>query len=201
MDLRAQTGLSGQNKIREETSMFKTVTTFGIAVALVSGAVATAQAPTALPIPGLPKPPKAYPAYDYGMPINMEQTRKVIAAAEAEAARHNVHPTIAVVEPSGALEYYFKATGAFYAMEEMAMRKAKSAARNRRSTTYDMDRYSAGITGITAADEIFPFGGGEPIFYQGKVIGGIGVTGTVGFDQAIADAGSQALDGKAPDAK
>ena len=181
--------------------MFKTVMTLGVAFALVSGAVATAQAPSALPIPGLPKPPKPYPAYEYGMPINMEQTRKVIAAAEAEAAKHNAHPTIAVVEPSGALEYYFKATDAFYAMEEMAMRKAKSAARNRRSTTYDMERYSAGITGITAADEIFPFGGGEPIFWQGKVVGAIGVTGTVGFDQAIAEAGSLALDGKAPGGK
>jgi len=181
--------------------MFKTVMTLGVAFALVSGAVATAQAPSALPIPGLPKPPKPYPAYEYGMPINMEQTRKVIAAAEAEAAKHNVHPTIAVVEPSGALEYYFKATDAFYAMEEMAMRKAKSAARNRRSTRYDMERYSAGATGITAAEEIFPFGGGEPIFAQGKVVGGIGVTGTVGFDEMIAHAGALALDGKAPDAK
>ena len=44
-------------------------------------------------------------------------------------------------------------------------RKAKSAARNRRPTRYDMERYSAGITGITAAEEIFPFAGGEPIFF------------------------------------
>jgi len=181
--------------------LLKTVLACAGLLAFVSLTVATAQAPSALPLPGLPKPPAPYPNYDYGMPINMEQTRKVIAAAEAEGARHNVHPTIAVVEPSGALEYYFKATGAFYAMEEMAMRKAKSAARNRRSTRYDMERYSAGVTGITAAEEIFPFGGGEPIFWQGKVIGGIGVTGTVGFDEMIAHAGALALDGKAPDAK
>ncbi|HEY4029237.1 MAG TPA: heme-binding protein [Caulobacteraceae bacterium] len=181
--------------------MFKTVMAFGVAAALVSAGVATAQAPLALPIPGLPKPPAPYPNYQYGMPITREQTRKVIAAAEAEAAKHNLHPTIAVVEPSGALEYYFKATDAFYAMEEMAMRKAKSAARNRRATRYDMERYSAGVTGITAAEEIFPFGGGEPIFYQGKVIGGIGVTGTVGFDESIAHAGALALDGKMPDVK
>jgi uncharacterized protein GlcG (DUF336 family) len=181
--------------------MFKSVMTVGVAAVLASAGAAAAQAPSALPIPGLPKPPAPYPAYQYGMPITMEQTRKVIAAAEAEAAKHNLHPTIAVVEPSGALEYYFKATDAFYAMEEMAMRKAKSAARNRRATRYDMERYSAGITGIAAAEEIFPFGGGEPIFYQGKVVGGIGVTGTVGFDEAIAHAGALALDGKMPDAK
>ncbi len=190
-----------QRKSRGGFQLFKTVLAGAGLLALVGGAVATAQAPSALPLPGLPKPPAPYPAYEYGMPIDMEQTRKVVAAAEAEAAKHNVHPTLAVVEPSGALEYYFKATGAFYAMEEMAMRKAKSAARNRRSTRYDMERYSAGVTGITAAEEIFPFAGGEPIFYQGKVVGGIGVTGTVGFDEMIAHAGSVALDGKAPDAK
>jgi glc operon protein GlcG len=181
--------------------LFKTVMTFGAAVLLVSATVATAQAPSALPIPGLPAPPKPYPNYDYGMPINAEQTRKVIDAAEAEAAKHNVHPTIAVVEPSGALEYYFKATGAFYAMEEMAMRKAKSAARNRRSTRYDMERYSAGITGITAAEEIFPFAGGEPIFADGKVVGAIGVTGTANFDEAVAHAAALAIDHKMPDDK
>jgi glc operon protein GlcG len=181
--------------------MLKTALMLGAAATLLATTAATAQAPTALPIPGLPKPPAPYPAYQYGMPITMEQTRKVIAAAEAEAAKHNVHPTIAIVEPSGALEYYFKATDAFYAMEEMAMRKAKSAARNRRSTRYDMERYSAGITGITAAEEIFPFAGGEPIFANGKVVGGIGVTGTVGFDEMIADAGALALDGKVPDGK
>lgn len=169
------------------------------AVLLVAGA-ATAQAPSALPIPGLPKAPGPFPNFHYGAPITAEQTRKVIAAAEAEAARTGSHPTIAVVEPSGALVYYFKATDAFYSMEEMAMRKAKSAARNRRSTRYDMERYSAGLTGITAADEIFPFAGGEPIFWQGKVVGGIGVTGAPS-DEAIARAGSLALDGKAPDGK
>jgi uncharacterized protein GlcG (DUF336 family) len=171
------------------------------AAAWLAAGVAGAQAPSALPIPGLPKEPAPAPAYHYGMPITAEQTRKVIAAAEAEAARHGALPTIAVVEPSGALEYYFKATDAFYSMEEMAMRKAKSAARNRRSTRYDMERYSAGVTGITAAEEIFPFGGGEPIFWQGRVVGGIGVTGGGGFDEAIARAGSLALDGKAPDGK
>jgi uncharacterized protein GlcG (DUF336 family) len=171
-----------------------------VAATLIVGA-AHAQAPSALPIPGLPKAPAPAPNYHYGMPITAEQTRKVIAAAEAEAAKHGAHPTLAVVEPSGALEYYFKASDAFYSMEEMAMRKAKSAARNRRSTRYDMERYAAGITGIIAAEEIFPFGGGEPIFWQGKVVGGIGVTGGDGFDEAIAHAGALALDGKAPDGK
>lgn len=178
--------------------MLKTVLACAGIVALTAATVATAQAPAPLPIPGAPKMPAPYPAYEYGAPITMEQARKVIAAADAEAARHNVHPTIAIVEPSGALVYYFKATSAFYAMEEMAMKKAKSSARNRRATRYDMERYAAGVTGITAAEEIFPFAGGEPIFVDGKVVGGIGVTGTQTFDENVAHAGALAIDGRMP---
>ncbi len=51
-----------------------------------------------------------------------------LAAAGAEAAKHGAYPTIAIVEPSSVLVYYFKANSFFYAMDEMAMRKTKSAA-------------------------------------------------------------------------
>jgi glc operon protein GlcG len=186
---------------QRETSMLKTVLALGAAAALLAVTGAAAQAPSALPLPGLPQAPGPFPNYQYGPPITQEQARVVIAAVEAEAAKRNAKPTIAIVEPSGALVYYFKATNAFYSMEEMAMRKAKSAARNRRPTRYDMERYSAGITGITDAEEIFPFAGGEPIFFQGKVVGAIGVTGTANADEAIAHAGALALDGKTPDGK
>jgi len=185
----------------KEDPMLKSALMLGLAAVLLTGAGAFAQAPSALPIPGLPKPPGPFPNYQYGPVITQEQARVVIAAVEAESAKRNVKPTIAIVEPSGALVYYFKATNAFYSMEEMAMRKAKSAARNRRPTRYDMERYSAGITGITDAEEIFPFAGGEPIFFQGKVVGAIGVTGTANADEAIAHAGAIALDGKTPDGK
>ncbi len=168
------------------------------AATLLLAAPALAQAPAPLPIPGAPKPPAPYPNYDYGAPITADQARKVAAAADAMGARTGTHPTIAIVEPSGALVYYFKNTGAFYAMEEMAMRKAKSAARNRGNTRYDMERYAAGITGIASAEEIFPFAGGEPIFFQGKVVGAIGVTGTQTHDEEVAHAGALALDGKMP---
>lgn len=178
--------------------MSKTMISLGVAAILLAASAAAAQAPSALPIPGLPKAPGPFPNYQYGPVITQEQARTVIAAVEAEAAKRGAKPTIAIVEPSGALVYYFKATNAFYSMEEMAMKKARSAARNRRPTRYDMERYSAGITGITAAEEIFPFAGGEPIFFQGRVVGAIGVTGSAHADEAIAHAGALALDGKMP---
>ncbi len=174
---------------------------FGVLASTAVSGMVSAQAPAPLPIPGAPKLPGPFPSYQYGPPITQEQARVVIAAAEAEAVKHKAHPTVAIVEPSGALVYYFKATNAFYAMEEMAMRKAKSAARNRRPTRYDMERYAAGMTGIATAEEIFPFAGGEPIFAQGKVVGAIGVTGTADADEAVAHAGALALDGKTPDGK
>ena len=181
--------------------MLKTVSLLGALAALLTASAAAAQAPDPIPMPGAPKMPAAPPAYEYGPPITAEQAKLVVAAAEAEAAKHNAKPTIAIVEPNGALVYYLKQTSAIYSMEEMAVRKAKSAARNRRSTRYDMERYAAGQTAIGFAEEIFPFGGGEPIFFNGKVVGGIGITGGAGFDEQQAPAGALALDHKMPSGK
>ena len=150
-----------------------------------------AQAPAPIPTPGAPRPPARPAELSYGAPITLEQARVVIAAAEAEAARRKVHATLAVVEPSGALVFYVKATDAPYSAEEMAVKKARASARTRRPTSYDAERYAAGVTAITAVENVFPFGGGQPIVLQGRVVGGIGATG--GADDDVARAGARAL--------
>ena len=73
----------------------------------------------------------------------------------------------------------------------MAVKKARAAARNRRPTLFDAERYAAGMTALTAAEEIFPFGGGQPIVVDGRIIGAIGATG--GADDEVAIAGATAL--------
>ena len=69
----------------------------------------------------------------------------------------------------------------------------------RPATTWSATRRASPAS--PTAEEIFPFAGGEPIFFQGKVVGAIGVTGTANADEAVAHAGALALDGKAPDGK
>ena len=145
-----------------------------------------AQAPVPFNFPGAPAAPKRPPDYPYGPPITLEQAHRVAAAAEAEASRRKVNATIAITDPAGQIVYYARATGAAYSAEEMAVKKARSAARNRRPTLFDAE-----MTALTASEEIFPFGGGQPIVLGGQVIGAIGATG--GADDDIAVAGATAL--------
>ncbi|MEO6340137.1 MAG: heme-binding protein [Caulobacteraceae bacterium] len=140
--------------------------------------------PVAAPAPLPPAPP-------YGAVITLEQAKQLVAAAEAEAVKRNAKPTIAVVEPSGELVYYQKATGASYTAKDFAQKKAVAAARNRRPTKYDQDRLASGNNTMGFLPDLFPFGGGQPIVVGGKVIGGVGVTG--GADDEVAIAGVKGL--------
>jgi glc operon protein GlcG len=162
------------------------------AAAMLLASAAEAQAPPPIPNPAAPPLPGPPPQGSYGPPITLEQARMVIAAVDAEAARRKTRPSVAIVEPSGVLVYYYKATDAYYGLEEFALKKAKAAARNRRPTRYDMERYAAGMTALSTVEDIFPFTGGEPIVHQGKVIGGIGLTGSP-FDEELAKVGAAAL--------
>lgn len=163
-----------------------------VALLALSASAAAAQAPPPIPHPGAPPLPGPPPQGSYGPPITLEQARVIIAAVDAEAARLKTRPSVAIVEPSGALVYYYKATDAYYGLEEFAMKKARAAARNRRPTKYDYDRYAAGMTALSMVEDIFPFTGGEPIVHEGKVIGGIGLTGSP-FDEQLAKVGASAL--------
>src|SRR5262249_21620466 len=69
-----------------------------------------------------------------GPPISLEQAKKAIAAAEAEAVRNRWNTAIAIVEPNGALVYFVKMDGTQYGAVNAALDKATSAALFRRST-------------------------------------------------------------------
>ncbi len=166
-----------------------------MALAMTASAVlasaARAQAPQAFKFADAPAAPARPTDHPYGPPITLEQARLVAQAAEAEAIRRKVDATIAITDPAGRIVYYARATGAAYNAEEMAVKKARSSARSRRPTKYDADRYASGMTALTASDEIFPFGGGQPIISNGQVIGAIGATG--GSDDEVARAGATAI--------
>jgi glc operon protein GlcG len=137
--------------------------------ALLSSSIAQAQQPT--PLAPLPPPP-------YGEPITLEQAKKIAAAAEAEAKKINLNDTIAIVEPNGTLIYFQKMDGSQYGVNNVAIDKAKSAARFRRPTT------------ASDADKV----GGLPIVILGKLIGGIGISGGSGpQDAQVAEAGLAAI--------
>lgn len=154
-----------------------------IALAATSSA-AWAQAPVAGP------PPANIPAAPpYGPAITYEQAMKVLAAAEAKAQELKARATIAIVDPAGGIVYYQRQPNAPYNAEGLVMKKAIAAARTKRNTSFDANRYSQNPA-ITSIPDVFPFPGGAPIIAEGKVIGAIGVTGG---DDPVAVAGAAAL--------
>ena len=136
-------------------------------------------------------PAPAPPALPYGPPIPIEQARIVVAAAEAEAARRGASPTIAVVDPAGRLVYFEKSDKGNFSAYEMALRKARAAARTKRPTKFDADRVAAGQQFVMMLPDVFPAPGGQVIVKDGLIIGAIGETG--GADDDVAMAGAKAL--------
>jgi len=100
---------------------------FVICAALLFGFGAPAWAQQQPPAASAPLPP-------YGAPITFEQAKKIAAVAEAEIKKQPVPLAVAIVEPSGALVYYFRLDGTNYISLDIAIRKARSAAMYRQPT-------------------------------------------------------------------
>lgn len=138
-------------------------------------------------------PPAALP---YGPPITLGQAKKVMAAAEAQAAKIVKWPeAIAIVEPSGQLVMFEKADNTQYGSIHLAMRKAETAAQFRAPSRIFEDLVANGHNVLLGLEGAMPIGGGVPIVVDGKVIGAIGASGAPFSDpdEEIAKAGAAAL--------
>jgi glc operon protein GlcG len=150
--------------------------------ALVSGMAATlamaAAAPTAGGQPAAPAPVAApAPAPGYGAPVTLDRAKRLVAAAEAEARRHDFLMAFAIVEPSGALVAFERMDGVQYGSLEVAQAKARSAALFRRPSKAFADTVSQGKVGVMTLPGAVAVEGGIPIVVDGKIVGAIGVSG------------------------
>jgi glc operon protein GlcG len=150
-------------------------------IAKTLAAVATIAALTAIPAAAQQAVPP------YGAPISLEQARKVIAAAEAEAQKNNWPVAITVVDSGGFLEL-----GSIAVAED----KARTSVLFRRPSKAFEDAVGGGGIGLRTLGlrGATPYEGGVPIFVDGKLIGAIGVSGvTPPQDGQIANAGANGL--------
>ena len=113
----------------------------------------------------------------YGPDVTLQQAEGIIAAARAEAARRGFTMAFAVVDPNGDLVSFEKMDGTQNASIEVAVAKAKSAARFRRPTKAFSDALSGGRVAIVAIPGAMPIEGGVPIVRANRVVGAIGVSG------------------------
>ncbi|HEY7300434.1 MAG TPA: heme-binding protein [Xanthobacteraceae bacterium] len=134
------------------------------------------------------------PSTPYGPPLSIAAARKVMAAAEAEAAKNHWGVSIAIVDSGGNLLMLHRLENAQLASMRIAEDKARTAVEFRRPTKALEDAVAGGGVGL----RVLTFGacvaeGGVPIVANGRIIGGIGVSGAASEQDAqVAMAGAAA---------
>jgi glc operon protein GlcG len=132
----------------------------------------------------------------YGLSITIDAARKAAAPALAEAQKNNLRMAIAIVDISGDLVFFEKMDGTQPASVNIAVAKARSAARFKRPTKVFQDGLAAGGAGLRllALDGAVPVEGGIPLVADGKIVGAIGVSGgTSEQDGQCAKAGADSV--------
>jgi uncharacterized protein GlcG (DUF336 family) len=128
---------------------------------------------------------------DYGTPVNIAQAKKIAAGIVAECAKNQWNVAVAVVDNHGYLVYFERMDNTQTASMDIAVNKAKTAATYRRPTRVFMDVINkGGPATATLGGGLTASPGGLPIMVDGKVTGGVGVSGVTGDqDEQCAKAG------------
>lgn len=128
--------------------------------------------------------------------LELEDVRRIAAAAEAEAQRHQWAVTIAIVDDGGHLLWLQRLDGAPPISAHIAPAKAHTAAVGRReSRTYEEMINAGRVSFLSAPDLRGMLEGGVPILRDGQCLGAVGVSGVKSEQDAqIAKAGIAALD-------
>ena len=130
--------------------------------------------------------------------LTLDGAKKVIAGAVAYAKKNNAPGgVIAVVDDGGHLMALERLDGTFPAGANISIGKARTAALFGRPTKAFEDTIKNGRTAMVALPDTFftPLQGGIPIMINGRVAGGIGVSGAASAqqDEEMAIAGASVL--------
>jgi len=132
----------------------------------------------------------------YGPSVTADQAKTVGAAAVAEARKNQWTMAVAVVDTAGDLVYFEKMDNTQVGSVEVAIAKARSAARFKRPTKAFQDGLAAGGAGlrILALEGAVAVEGGIPLLAGGRIVGAIGASGgSSEQDGVVAGAGAATL--------
>jgi uncharacterized protein GlcG (DUF336 family) len=132
--------------------------------------------------------------------VSSQQAMTIVTSAIANATALNVPQNIAVVDPSGLLVAFHRMDNAFPGSIDISQKKARTAVLfNGLSSAdfYTAVQPGAPLYGLQETNGgLIVFGGGFPIYLDGKLIGGVGVSGgTVPQDVQVAQGGILGLKG------
>ncbi|MGH6673686.1 MAG: GlcG/HbpS family heme-binding protein [Xanthobacteraceae bacterium] len=132
----------------------------------------------------------------YGPAITLDQAKRVMAAAELEAAENTWQVAITILDSGGNLVMFHKIDNAQLSAIGVSQGKARTALEFKRPSKDLDDAIARGGLGnrLLALKDITPIEGGLPIMLDGKIIGAIGVSGAISSqDTQVAKAGADAL--------
>jgi glc operon protein GlcG len=123
--------------------------------------------------------------------LTLDGAKKIAAVAEAKAKAEGARVVIAVVDEGGSLLLLQRLDDTQVASVNVGIDKARTAAIYRRPSKVFEDQVKNGRVSALALHGAVALQGGVPIIVNGKVIGGIGVSGeTPQQDEDIAMAGA-----------
>jgi len=133
----------------------------------------------------------------YGPPIGLADAKRIMDAAEREAARNGWPMAIAIVDSTSHLLMFHRLDHTQLGSVAVAIAKAESAVNFRRPTKAFEEAIAAGGMGLRliTMPYMIALEGGIPIVKDGQVIGGIGVSGMQSSQDAeVARAGLASLE-------
>ena len=132
----------------------------------------------------------------YGPPITLEAAKRVMAAAEALAERNKYEVAITIIDSGGNMVMMHKGDNTQLSSIPTSEGKAVTALSFKRTSKALEDAVAAGGAGLRflTMKGVTPIEGGVLIMQDGKITGAIGVSGTLGTQNAaVAQAGADAV--------
>jgi glc operon protein GlcG len=108
--------------------------------------------------------------------LGQSGAQTVLQAAKQSAQQRNAPSAIAVVDPAGDLLAFERMDGVRPASADLAIQKARTAARLQRPTAEIENNIDQGRIAFVTA-EIMALRGGVPVHANGAVVGAVGVAG------------------------
>jgi len=135
---------------------------------------------------------------EYGPPIQLAAAKRVIEAAEKEAAANGWAMVVAIVDSTGHLVALHKMDHAQYGSVDIAQAKARTAVNLKRPTKVLQDGVADGGIGLRmlSVEGLSALEGGVLLMDEDRIVGGIGVSGADSTQDAqVAMAGVRVLTG------